>query len=494
MRYDAAIIGAGADGLAAAIMLARNGLKTVVIERGARPGGLLSTLEFHPGFRASPYADEIAAVPPRIHWAFDLARRGAIFVPTPCSLARWPDRQHLLTASVPSPAASLLRQAADMRAGAITRGGQQAERPQRRIFSLAHRRPSAGSWPGETWVTLSLQELLAQQVSDTDAQAHLAAFALGGRTADPFLRGSGLQFLAPGTGDSGIVTGGLGRLADVLAGAAEEAGADIRCGLDASDLKLDNGRIAGVALADGSELEARAVISTLDLKRTFLSLFSWQALPKQLVARVGAFRMAGATARVLFALRSPPACSVPEVLRGPVHVAPGFSRFAEANLCWRSGTIAGELPVTLRVVSAADPGLAPPGSAVMTATLGAVPFRLFDGAWTKEKRDILRDRALGAAEAIFPGTSDHVLAAEVIAPSDMDERLGATEGDLWGGEIAADQMLDLRPWADLPAPRTPIRGLYLAGPSSPAGPIATCAAGVHAARAILTDFRMAPNR
>jgi phytoene dehydrogenase-like protein len=184
----------------------------------------------------------------------------------------------------------------------------------------------------------------------------------------------------------------------------------------------------------------------------------------------------------------------PELLRGPIHVAPAFSRFADANLAWRSGSIAAELPVTLRVVSETDPGLAPRGAAVMTATVGAVPFMLFDGAWTKQKRDILRDHALAAAELVFPGVTHHVLATDVITPGDMDDALGATDGDVWGGEIAADQMLDLRPWADPPAPRTPIRGLYLAGPSSPLGPIATCAAGVLAAEAVMADFNLVPDR
>jgi len=493
VRYDAAIIGAGADGLAAAIMLARKGLKTVVIERGDHPGGLLSTLEFHPGFRASPYADEIAAVPPRIHWALDLARRGAIFAPAPSSLAVWPNRHHLVSESGSSPAASLLDAFAGVRADIVARVRKQAGRSQGGMFSPARRQP-AEPWPGEPWTARSLHALLANALADEDAAAHLAALALCGRSADPFLRGSGLHALAPGSGHSGVVMGGLGRLADALVRGAEDAGAEIRFGLDASDLRLDNGRIAGVALVDGSELETRNAISTLDLKRTFLSLFPWQALPRKLIARVGAFRMAGAAARVLFALKSPPAFTEPELLRGPIHAAPAFSQFAEANLAWRSGGIAGELPVTLRIVSAADPSLAPPGSAVMTATIGAVPFRLFDGAWTKEKRDILRDRAIAAAELVFPGVTGLVIAAEVITPNDMDDALGATEGDVWGGEIAADQMLDLRPWADPGAPRTAIRGLYLAGPSSPLGPIATCAAGVLAAEAVMADFNLAPER
>ena len=493
MRYDAAIIGAGADGLAAAITLARKGLKTVVIERGDRPGGLLTTREFHPGFFASPYLDEIAPVPPRIHWDFDLSRRGAIFVPAAQSVAHWPGRQHVLALSGASPATSLLHKACVARAQTVTRAERNLSRPKGNVFSFARRQP-AETWPGSAFSNRSLQQLLTVGLSDTDTQAHLAALALGGRIADPFLRGSGLQLLAPGAGLSGVVMGGLGTLAGALVHAAEEAGAEVRCGLDASDLRLDNGRITGVALADGCEIEVKAAISTLDLKRTFLSLFSWKALPKHLVTRTGAFRMAGSTARVLFALKWLPGFREPDLLWGPIHVAPELSRFAEANLAWRAGTIASELPVTLRVVSATDPGLAPQGSAVVTATFGGAPFRLFDGAWTREKRRVLYDQALTAAETVFPGVTDQVLAADVITPGDIDEALGATDGDLWGGEIASDQMLDLRPWADPPAPRTPVRDLYLAGPSSPLGPLATCAAGVLAAEALLSDFKMASRK
>jgi phytoene dehydrogenase-like protein len=331
--------------------------------------------------------------------------------------------------------------------------------------------------------------MLGHNLADDDAVAHMAARALAGRTADPFLQGSALHLLAPASSGSGMIRGGLEGLAGALAGAARDAGADIRCGLDVSDLKLDNGRVAYVTLADGSEFETRTVISTLDLKRTFLSLFSWKALPKAIVAKAGAFRMAGSAARVLFALKTPPDSLSKELLRGPIFISPALSRFAEANFSWRSGNVASELPVCLRVVSALDPSLAPPGAAVMTATLGSVPFRLFDGAWTKDRRDSLRDHALAAAESVFPGVIERVIASDVITPVDMDHALGATDGDLWGGEIAADQMFDLRPWSDPPAPRTPVRGLYLAGPSSSLGPLATCAAGVLAAKALLSDLK-----
>ena len=52
MSYDAIIVGAGPNGLAAAITLARRGWKVLVIEGKATVGGGMGTLEVTlPGFR-----------------------------------------------------------------------------------------------------------------------------------------------------------------------------------------------------------------------------------------------------------------------------------------------------------------------------------------------------------------------------------------------------------------------------------------------------------
>src|SRR6185437_1263237 len=77
VQYDAAIIGAGADGLAAAILLARANLSVVVLERGAEAGGRCATAEFWPGYRASPFLDDVPAVPPALARTLGLAEHGA---------------------------------------------------------------------------------------------------------------------------------------------------------------------------------------------------------------------------------------------------------------------------------------------------------------------------------------------------------------------------------------------------------------------------------
>ena len=482
LRYDAAIIGAGAEGLAAATILAQSGLRVIVIERSATAGGRCATREFHPGYRASPFADDIAEIPSAIFWALDLARHGAVIAPPRRSRALWPERHHALSLGTPD-ALPLLVEAGRHRDAIAARvlGGAK-EMPSRSPF-----RPREDeSWPGEDWATMTLADVLADANLEPDAAAHLAALALSGGVADPFLQGSAIHLLAAGALGHRLA-GGPATLAQALLSAAHAAGVEFSFGLEASDIQRRDGRIVAVGLADGSEIATRSVVSTLDLKRTFLTFFSWNSLAKPLVRRVNAFRMAGSTARVLFALEREPSLAASGGLYGPIHVAPDLAAMKEASQAWSTGVLADVLPVTLNIVTSHEPGFAPPSGAVVTATLGAIPFRLFDGAWTFEKREVLRRRALEAAEAVAPGFSAAVVGSDVVAPPDIEDGLGATEGDLRGGEIAGDQMLGCDPWSRPALPRTPIAGLYLAGSHLTATAFASCVAGAAAASALLAD-------
>ena len=474
MRYDAAIIGAGADGLAAAATLAKSGLKTIVIERATEPGGRCVTREFHPGFRASPFFDELAPIPPEIFWSLDLARRGVVLVPPPFSTARWPDRSDRLNGNDP-----LLAGVRAETATFLSHARAEAS-PGYTFFSARPEQP----WPDSSRMMTSLSGALA--ACGADRAAHAMAYALTGRAAHPLLAGSAAHLLAPGAGGSGLVAGGLARLTDALVAAASDASAEIACGLEVADIQRRSGGIGGVRLADGSEIAAKTVLSTLDAKRTFLSLFAWKDLPAAVAQRCASFRMAGSMARLLLALDRLPGDSRRD-LAGPIYPKPCAEDFAEAYAAWREGRLAKQLPVSLRFPSVLDPSLCPVGAAVMTATIGCVPAKPFDGPWTREKRGALQDNVLASIEDIFPDLRAHILASDLIVPPDIEEALGLTDGDLRGGEIAPDQMLDLRF-----GPRTPLKGLYLAGPSSAAAPFGACVAGVIAAHAIAADLGRGP--
>jgi phytoene dehydrogenase-like protein len=223
-----------------------------------------------------------------------------LLAPASSSLALWPGKQSLLA---PAERVEALRRAIAERVLADA-----GKAPKRTLF--ASRAPTA-PWPGEELAARTLLDVLGELSTDFAERSLLLASLLDGRVCDPALAGGALQLLAGTRG--GMVAGGLGRLGEALRAAAVEAGAEITCGLEATDIKRKARRVAGVGLADGSEIAARAVISTLDLKRTFLSLFSWSELPRALVEGVGAFRPAPGTARLLVALEKPrPApCAAP---------------------------------------------------------------------------------------------------------------------------------------------------------------------------------------
>lgn len=485
LHYDAAIIGAGADGLAAAITLAKSGLKIIVLERNEKPGGRCITREFHPGFHASPFCDEVSPIPAEIFWALDLARYGALFMPSPVSTALWPDRAK----SLRSGESRLRSQSAALAKSALFRSEADTAARKKSLFP-SRTRSDSDSWPGDIWAVQSLVDLLVRDARDSDSLALSMASTLEGHLAHPDLAGSALHLLA--SEDSGQPVGGLQNLTNALLAATQIVGAEISCGLEVTDILRRDGRTNGLRLADGAEIAVRAIISTLDLKRTFLSLFAWNDLPAETSRRVRSFRMNGGTARLLFALDSlpeRPAFAAADVFCGPIYVAPSVSGFGSAYAAWRTGIVAEHLPITLRFTSAKDPRLCPVGAATLMATVDGVPPRLFDDSWTHEKRDALRGQVLDAIECVLPGIKSRVRACELMVPPDIEQALGYTDGDLWGGEIAADQMLAFRPWLDCAAPRTPIEGLYLAGPSTTAGILATCASGVFAARAVAADFK-----
>ncbi|GAA0586079.1 phytoene desaturase family protein [Rhizomicrobium electricum] len=439
MRYDVCIIGAGAEGLACAATLAQRGRHVLVVERLAEPGGRCVTRAFAPGFSASPFADELPAIPPAIFRDLELARRGAIL----------------------TPAAATSGTVAATREAVIARVLADAAKP-RPLFGFPRRRQAP--WPGEELATRGGIECGGEGLGDPD------------RGALALLAGS------PG----GLPRGGLGTLGSALRRAAEESGAELVCGVEATDIRRRHGRAVAVRLSDGREIAAAAIVSTLDLKRTFLTLFAWNELPRPLVDRIAAFRAAPGTARLLLALEAPPAVKDPEILRRPIPIA---ANYGEAVRAWAGGMIPDRPPAVLRLVSAVDPFLAPDGAAVLTVTLSAIPREPFDGPWNGDKRIVLQARALKLVEEVFPGTFERITTAALIVPPDIESELGCTEGDLYGGALSPSQMLSFRPFPECAGTRTPVKGLYLAGSSSALGPLATCASGVAAAIAVMTDLR-----
>ena len=81
-------------------------------------------------------------------------------------------------------------------------------------------------------------------------------------------------------------------------------------------------------------------------------------------------------------------------------------------------------PLLLDPVSRRDPSLAPDGAATATVTLGAIPYRLFDGGWTPKSARLLAAHALARIEKAIPGTLAILASVKIIVPPDMESGAG----------------------------------------------------------------------
>jgi phytoene dehydrogenase-like protein len=125
----------------------------------------------------------------------------------------------------------------------------------------------------------------------------------------------------------------------------------------------------------------------------------------------------------------------------------------------------------------------------MTVTLSGVPSRLVGSDWTSAQRQRLIGLALRAAETAAPRVSDSVLGVVTVTAADIEHELGLSDGDLDGGEVAPDQVLGFRPFADWSDGRTAVAGLYLAGPSAAPSPFLLGVSALRTANAVLADFK-----
>ena len=113
-------------------------------------GGRLVAREFHPGFRASPFVDDIVEIPPQLFGTLDLARHGAVIAPPRISRAVWPDRRHELTLGESGEAAALLALSAERRAQIAARAeGAAKTAPRAAAVPALRRRALAGRGLGD---------------------------------------------------------------------------------------------------------------------------------------------------------------------------------------------------------------------------------------------------------------------------------------------------------------------------------------------------------
>jgi phytoene dehydrogenase-like protein len=254
---------------------------------------------------------------------------------------------------------------------------------------------------------------------------------------------------------------------------------------------VENGRVAGVELGDGSAIHAATVLSNADPKRTFLGLVEAEHLPADFRRDIAAIKMAGPSAKLNLALSREP-----QVLGRPAGADPrerslltivptleGAQRMADA--C-RRGEIADELWIDCVIPSLVDDTLCPPGKAMMTCFIQYVPYALASGTWD-EKREALGDAIVRQIARWMPDLPGLIEGSAVLTPLDLEQTYGLTEGNIFHGDLNIGQLFSMRPVPQFSQYRTPVDGLYLCGAGAHPGGGVTGPPGHNAAHQVLRD-------
>jgi phytoene dehydrogenase-like protein len=232
------------------------------------------------------------------------------------------------------------------------------------------------------------------------------------------------------------------------------------------------GRVAGVVLRGGDEIEAPLVASSLDPHATFLRLVDKGTLDDAFLDEVRRYKLRGSSGKVNLALDGlPDFTCLPGPgphLHGAISISPSVEYMERAYDDAKYGDFSRRPYMDIVIPSLTDSTLAPPGKHVMSCFVQYAPYKLREGTWD-EKREAFGDAVLDAVSRFAPNLRSRILHRQVVTPLDLEREWGLSEGNIFQGELSLEQLFFLRPVPGFARYRTPLRGLYVCGSAAHPG-------------------------
>ncbi len=504
-RYDAIIIGGGHNGLICAAYLARAGRKVLVLEKRHVLGGAAVSEEVYPGFVYSVCSYVVSLLRPHIIRDLDLPKHGLEIIPLDCaftplpngdSLARWADghRTYREVARFSRKDADRLREFSlemtrlcRFAKNIIDRPAPDPSsfRPRElagllRLGAAMQRSERETRYQNLKLLTMSAADFLDQWFESDVLKAPMSVSGIIGTFLGVRSPGTAYVLLHHYFGEIdgafrawGFAKGGTGMISLACARSARSFGAEIRVDAGVEQVELDaSGAATGVILQNGDVIRAKAIVSAVDPRRTFLGLVGERHLDPDFVGQIKRYKLRGSSGKVNLALDRFPdfACRPgqgPHV-QGDIAIAPSIDYLERAYDQAKYGDFSERPFINVVFPSLVDPSVAPPGKHVMSCFVQYAPYDIKEGAshWP-ERREAFGDAVVDTLAEYCPTLKDSILHRQVLTPWDLEQEFGLSEGNIFHGELSVEQLLFLRPAAGWSRYQTPISNLWM------------CASGTH---------------
>ncbi|MFQ5877457.1 MAG: phytoene desaturase family protein [Acidobacteriota bacterium] len=524
VRYDVIVIGGGHNGLANAAYLARAGKRVLVLERRRVLGGAAVTEEVFPGFKFSVFSYVVSLLRPEVIRELDLPRHGLEILPLDGTFTPMLDGDYLWRVNDHGRTRREIARHSRLDAEAYEEFGTAMvslcrfvkpilgmvppdpmtldPRELGKLLFLGRRFQGLSArdrYNQARLMTMSAVDFLDQWFETDVLKATMAASGIIGTLLGVRSPGTAYVLLHHYMGEIdgafrswGFARGGTGAISDAIAGAAREAGAEIRTESPVARILVRDRRARGVVLENGDAFDADAVSSSVDPSLTFLRFIEDGHLPGEFLEDVRRYKFRGSSGKVNLALDGLPdfAClpGPGRHLRGAISISPSVEHMERAYDDAKYGDFSRRPYVDCVIPSLTDPSVAPPGKHVMSCFVQYAPYRLREGTWD-EKREAFGDAVVDLISEFAPNLKEIILHRQVLTPLDMERMIGLTEGNIFQGELSLEQLFFLRPVPGWARYRTPIRSLYMCGSATHPGGGIMAAPGRIAALEILKDFR-----
>ncbi|GAA2069693.1 NAD(P)/FAD-dependent oxidoreductase [Williamsia deligens] len=509
------VVGAGHNGLVAAIRLADAGWDVTVLEEQSTPGGAVRSAELTPGFVTDLYsAFYPLAVDSPAFAGLDLESHGLRWRHAPAVYGHplSPDDSAASVVSRDPTVTAAALAAHDPRDGRTwTQLVDEWQVIGPAVLNTLFRPFPPVRGPLDLIRALDAADLLrltrflllpaARMVTELFHSDHARILFLGNAMhADVPLDapGSGVMgyLLTMLAQDGGfpVPEGGSGELTRALCARARSVGVEIVTDAAVDHIETSSHRATGVRTRDGRRWSARrAVLADVSAPALYGSLLDPRDVPARVTADLDHFEWDMPVVKVDYAVGSAIPWRSPSLAgAGTVHLGADQHDMVRWMADLTTGTVPRRPFLLMGQMTTADPSRSPAGTESAWAYT-----HLPRGVDDDESALALAARVDETIEAHAPGFLDAVVGRHVQTPSELvaaDDNLRG--GAVNGGTSQLHQQLVFRPTAGLGRPETPVERLYLAGASAHPGGGVHGACGNNAAHAALraTGVRGAPRR